>query len=91
MPACCGAGREPLKTPSAGPSEIPGTSRQLFFLVDRERGNPAQHVGELIVVSRRDLLQVVKHGRQPGRKFRFFLPGGPAGLLSSDHVSLLCP
>jgi hypothetical protein len=75
----CGAGR--LCRP-------PG---RRLILIDRERGNPAQHIGELIVVSRRDLLQVVEHGRQPGRQILPLFLGCPAGPLSSDHVSLLCP
>ena len=37
-------------------------------------------------MSRRDLFQVVKHSRQPGRKLRLLFLGCPVGLLSSGHV-----
>jgi len=94
----CGLRRALPESPAAKPAitrggrlsrALPG--RQLFFLVGRERGDPAQHVGELTVVGRGHLLQVAQYGRQPGRQFRLLFPGGPAGLLSSGHVSLLCP
>jgi hypothetical protein len=60
-----------------------------LIVVGRERGDPAQHVGELTVMSRRGLLQVVQHGRQPGRQIRLLFLSGPVGRLSCAHVSLL--